>query len=138
MYLDVCVICRPFDDQQQLRIRIETNALYLILRRIEIGRYRAAVSPVHFIEASAIREREERMEVTALLERLAIPELVKQATDILVDKLGLVETVRFMALTSSARVESVERHGLWQATLEKDKFFDEVFSAARQSSSVQD
>ena len=65
-------------------------------------------------------------------------QLVKQATDILVDKLGLVETVRFMALTSSARVESVERHRLWQATLEKDKFFDEVFSAPRQSSSVQD
>ena len=54
---------------------METDALYLILRHIEIGRYRAAVSPVHFNEASAIHERQERMEVTALLERLAIPEI---------------------------------------------------------------
>lgn len=62
-------------------------------------------------------------------------QLVKQATDILIDKLGFVETARFMALTSGARVESVERHRTWQATLEKDRFFDDVFAAPRKSSS---
>jgi hypothetical protein len=62
--------------------------------------------------------------------------LAKPATDILVDKLGLVEAVRFMALTSSGRVESVKRHRVWQATPEKDKFFDEVFSGPRKSWSV--
>jgi hypothetical protein len=73
LYLDVCTLCRPFDDQQQLRIRMETDALYLILRHIEAGRYRAAVSPVHFHEVDAIRGREERMEVRALLQRLELP-----------------------------------------------------------------
>lgn len=73
LYLDVCTLCRPFDDQQQLRIRMETDALYLIVRHIETGRYRAAVSPVHFYEVDAIREREERMEVGALLQRLELP-----------------------------------------------------------------
>lgn len=98
LYLDVCVICRPFDDQQQLRIRMETDALYLVLRHIEIGRYRAAVSPVHFNEASAIHEREERMEVTALLERLAIPEIEydvdatrARATDLHAAGLGIAD-----------------------------------------------
>jgi hypothetical protein len=69
---------------------------------------------------------------------LTVEQLVKQATDILVDKLGLVKAVRFMALTSSGRVESVKRHRAWQATLEKDKFFDEVFSGPRKSWSVPD
>lgn len=52
LYLDVCTLCRPFDDQQQLRIRLETDAVYLILRYIESGRYRAAVSAVHVEEVA--------------------------------------------------------------------------------------
>jgi predicted nucleic acid-binding protein len=73
LYLDVCTLCRPFDDQQQLRIRMETDALYLIVRHIEAGRYRAAVSPVHYYEVGAIREREERTEIRALLQRIELP-----------------------------------------------------------------
>jgi len=42
-------------------------------------------------------------------------------------KLGLVETLRFLALTTRWRVESVERHRAWQATLDRDAFFDQVF-----------
>ena len=70
LYLDVCALCRPFDDQNQLRIRLETDAVFLILRRIEIGLYRAVVSPVHHSEISAIRETRERHEIKSLLERL--------------------------------------------------------------------
>jgi len=70
LYLDVCALCRPFDDQNQLRIRLETDAVFLILRRIEIGLYRAVVSPVHhseISEISAIRETSERLEIKSLL-----------------------------------------------------------------------
>ena len=70
LYLDVCALCRPFDDQNQLRIRLETDAVFLILRRIEIGLYRAVVSPVHHSEISAIRETRELLEIKSLLERL--------------------------------------------------------------------
>jgi hypothetical protein len=65
-------------------------------------------------------------------------QLALQETDIPVAKLGLVETVRFLALTSRGRAESVERHRVWQATLDKDQFFDEVFSAPRKSLPVPD
>jgi len=34
LYFDVCTLCRPFDDQQQLQIRMETDALYLIVRQV--------------------------------------------------------------------------------------------------------
>lgn len=70
LYLDVCALCHPFDDQNQLRIRLETDAVFLILRRIETRLYRAVVSPVHHSEISAIREISERLEMESLLDRL--------------------------------------------------------------------
>jgi predicted nucleic acid-binding protein len=70
LYLDVCVLCRSFDDQNQLRIRLETDALFLILRRIEIGNYHAIISPVHYKEVSEIREVSERVSLESLLQRL--------------------------------------------------------------------
>jgi predicted nucleic acid-binding protein len=37
IYLDVCCLQRPFDDQRQTRIRLEAEAVKLILVRIENG-----------------------------------------------------------------------------------------------------
>jgi len=54
-------------------------------------------------------------------------QLIQQATEVLMSKLGLVETLRFLALTTRGRVESVERHRAWQATLDGDAFCDQVF-----------
>jgi len=39
-----------------------------------------------------------------------------------------LETLRFLALTIRGHVESVERQRAWQATLDRDAFFDEVFN----------
>ena len=69
LYLDVCTLCRPFDDQQQLRIRLETDAILLIQRHIENKNYRAITSPVHSKEVSAIRNTEERLEIEGLINR---------------------------------------------------------------------
>jgi predicted nucleic acid-binding protein len=69
IYLDVCTLCRPYDDQYLMRIRLETDAFYLILQHIQNGRYTMIVSPVHFTEVIAIAEPRERAEVTALLRR---------------------------------------------------------------------
>jgi predicted nucleic acid-binding protein len=69
IYLDVCTLCRPYDDQHLMRIRLETDAFYLILQHIQNGRYAMIVSPVHLREVAAIEETHERAEVTALLHR---------------------------------------------------------------------
>lgn len=37
VYLDVCVLNRLFDDQRQMRIRLETDAILLILKFIQEG-----------------------------------------------------------------------------------------------------
>jgi predicted nucleic acid-binding protein len=70
LYLDICTLCRPFDDQSQMRIRLETNAYYLILQALQDARYAMVVSPVHFEEANAISDAEERREIVVVLERL--------------------------------------------------------------------
>ena len=35
LYLDACMLSRPFDDQSVMRIRLETNAYYLIFEAIK-------------------------------------------------------------------------------------------------------
>ena len=76
IYLDVCTLCRPYDDQHLMRIRLETDACYLILQHIQNGRYTMIVSPVHFREVAAIEETRERTEVSALLHRYGTHPLV--------------------------------------------------------------
>ena len=43
LYLDICTLCRPFDDQSQMRIRLETTAYYLILQALQAARYTMVV-----------------------------------------------------------------------------------------------
>lgn len=53
--------------------------------------------------------------------------LLKRAIDVLMEKLGPVETNRFLTLPTRKRIESVKRHRLWQSKLDKDNFFNAVF-----------
>lgn len=39
IYLDVCCLNRPFDDQGQERVRLESAAVVEILKGIEIGKW---------------------------------------------------------------------------------------------------
>jgi len=73
IYLDVCTISRPFDEQHYLRIRLETEALNLILSKVKKGDYRLLVSKAHTKEIEAIPDVFERIELQTLLERLGEP-----------------------------------------------------------------
>ena len=68
--MDICVLCRPFDDQSALRIRMETDAYYLIMASIYSGRFLPVVSPVHYAEAESISELHEQGQLMELLRRL--------------------------------------------------------------------
>jgi predicted nucleic acid-binding protein len=70
LYLDICTLCRPFDDQSVMRIRLETDAYYLIVQALQDKKFSMVVSPVHFEEANAIREAEERREIIAVVRSL--------------------------------------------------------------------
>jgi hypothetical protein len=50
-------------------------------------------------------------------------ELIRRA----VEALGPVETTRFLDLARSRPVDSIQRHRVWQESLDKDAFFQQVF-----------
>ena len=54
-------------------------------------------------------------------------ELVEKAVTILVRELGSVQAGRFLAMPVRQRMESVQRHRMWQQGLDQTRFFDEVF-----------
>ena len=53
--------------------------------------------------------------------------LISEAMNVLIDRLGPVETNRFLSLLKTGGVESVKRHQLWQSKLKKEKFFNTIF-----------
>jgi len=63
LYLDVCTLCRPFDDQNSMRIRLETDSYYLIMQAIRDGDYELLYSKVHEKEIASIHNVLERIEL---------------------------------------------------------------------------
>ena len=63
IYLDVSCLNRPFDDQRQERIRLESEAVIVILNRVEEEELEQVSSEiaVHEIEAIADNDRRERV-----------------------------------------------------------------------------
>jgi len=68
IYLDVCALCRPYDDQSYMRINLETIAVQLIFSAIDQNMYDLVYSPVHVKEISAISNQVERFELYLLLQ----------------------------------------------------------------------
>jgi len=67
IYIDVCALCRPFDEQEYMRIRLETEAVNLILSKVRNDNYKLIVSPVHIKEIEAISDTIERVELQMVL-----------------------------------------------------------------------
>jgi predicted nucleic acid-binding protein len=63
LYLDMCALKRPFDDQSQERIADETQAITLILDRVEKGLDKLIWSSVLTLENDADPDHEARSEV---------------------------------------------------------------------------
>ena len=54
--------------------------------------------------------------------------MVKKAIKALIMELGPIEANRFINMPRKKRIESVKRHREWQKHLDKDRFFDQVFT----------
>jgi len=67
------VLSRPFDDQHQMRIRLETEAVNLILSRVKQGQYALLVSPVHRREIVDIPDPYERTGLQTILKKYGVP-----------------------------------------------------------------
>src|SRR6266567_1672501 len=67
IYLDVCCLNRPFDDQRQDRIRLEAEAVLLILGRCEAGVWQWLSSAVVEEEVNNTPSPERRSRVRNML-----------------------------------------------------------------------
>jgi len=61
------------------------------------------------------------------LKYLKDEDILKKGIDILMKELGPVETIRFINIPRSKRIETVKRHRDWQKNLIKENFFKEIF-----------
>lgn len=91
LYLDVCALCRPYDDQAYTRIHLETTAVKMILREVERNVYNLVYSPVHEVEISAISDDVEREDLLYLIGKIAVRMeeagfYTKKRAEVLVDK----------------------------------------------------
>jgi predicted nucleic acid-binding protein len=67
IYLDVCCLNRPFDDQNQPRIYLETEAILEILRRCQTGEWELVSSTALELEIAKTPDQNRREEVQLAL-----------------------------------------------------------------------
>ena len=58
-------------------------------------------------------------------------QLIRQATDALIENLGIMEATRFLTIKRQGHLDSVERHRLWQSRLEKRNFLTGFLPGSR-------
>jgi predicted nucleic acid-binding protein len=79
VYLDVCCLQRPFDDQRQARIHLEAEAVKLILARIENGEFLWISSEVIDDEISQNADADRALKAQMLAKHAASKVKVTQA-----------------------------------------------------------
>lgn len=87
VYLDVCCLNRPFDDQAQDRIHLESEAVVLILKHVRSGRWEWISSEAIDFEVRQTPDVERRRRVETLIryaDRSSIIEtsVVKRASEL--------------------------------------------------------
>ncbi|MEW5718283.1 MAG: PIN domain-containing protein [Chloroflexota bacterium] len=112
IYLDVSALCRPFDDQSQLRVRLESDAVLLILSQVQSKSCTLIVSPAHIVEIAAIEERAEREHLQSLLEtnnagfRFDLPAARKRAEELVRKGIGVADAAH-LALAEQAECDFI-------------------------------
>jgi len=87
IYLDVCCLCRPFDDQSQDRIRLETEAIVTLLKHCLSGGWIFAASRAIDYELSNIKDVDKLKDVHKIYalsgQRLLIDDRIEKRSNIL-------------------------------------------------------
>lgn len=94
IYLDVCCLNRPFDDQSHMRIHLEAEAILAIIRQVEFGAWTWISSDVvaYEIYKTPNEERQERLWLIEQKanERVELTEDIFQQAET-IQKLGFTE-----------------------------------------------
>jgi hypothetical protein len=82
IYLDVCCFNRPFDNQTQERIRLEAEAILLILKRFELGEWQWISSETMDFEIAQTPSVERKNRVNSLMASI-LPHFVLLDTNLI-------------------------------------------------------
>ncbi|MBU2506080.1 MAG: hypothetical protein KJ799_05080 [Bacteroidetes bacterium] len=108
IYIDVCTLCRPFDNQNSMRIRLETDAFYLILDKTQKGIFELITSPVHYREIIDISDVHEKHHLLSLVNELSVYTEFnsltarKRAEELVLLKFGLADSAHIAFAEQSA------------------------------------
>lgn len=105
IYLDVCCLNRPFDDQAQQRIRLETEAILLILSQCRSGQWRLIASNALDVEISQTPNPDRIKQVQDLL---AVAQIKVQTSDALEQRVLELAQLGF-TFYDAAHIASSER-----------------------------
>lgn len=106
VYLDACCLNRPFDDQTQDRIRLEAEAVLLILAHVEEDEWEWIGSQVLDYEVGRTPDPERRARVRLLLQSTRpgapiSPEVARRAAELADQGLGAVDALHVAAAEAS-------------------------------------
>jgi len=108
LYLDVCTLCRPFDNQNNMRIRLETDAYYLILNGVQRNIFEMIISSMHFKEIESIEDIREKIQILNLLEvygkksQFDLKRAKKRAEELNLMNIGIADSVHLAFAEQSA------------------------------------
>ncbi len=105
IYLDVCCLNRPFDDQTQQRIRLETEAILLILNQCQTGSWKLVTSNALDFEIGQTPNRTRMKQVQDLLSIAKI----KVQTSVLLEKRTTELAQLGFTFYDAAHIASAER-----------------------------
>lgn len=72
IYMDLCCLNRPFDNQSQARVALESQAVVLILEKVDRGEHALCNSAALVVENSLSPKIQARLEIETLLDRADI------------------------------------------------------------------
>ena len=92
IYLDVCCLNRPFDDQRHDRIRLETEAIFTILKFVELDKFKLFDSDIILYEVEKIPDLKRKNSIKKILSKAKYyielnEDIIKRADEI--QKLGI-------------------------------------------------
>lgn len=107
IYLDNCCYNRPFDDQSQERVYLESEAILSILKRGELHEFEIIGSPIIRMEMGKIRDEDKKIKVQNIYhivhEEFPITESVKarSAEIMALSKIQLLDSFHIAASESA-------------------------------------
>ena len=105
IYLDACCLNRPFDDQTQPRIALETQAVLTILSQCQTARWKLMSSAALDVELDQTRDLERLRNVRAIL---AIAKIKVVSSQVVEERSQELQTLGFSSF-DAAHIASAER-----------------------------